>query len=84
MLLDSVNPPPKGDLVYIRLPKRDSGYLSKFKEAAEAHPGNTPVCLYFEAEKQKLMAPKNLYIDSSESTILALKSTFGDKNIVKK
>lgn len=84
VLLDSVNPPPKGDLVYIRLPKRDSGYLSKFKEAAEAHPGNTPVCLYFEAEKQKLMAPKNLYIDSSESTILALKSTFGDKNIVKK
>ena len=84
VLLDSVNPPQRGESVYIRLPQRDNGCLAKFKEIAEAHHGNTPVCLYFEREKQKLIAPKEMYINPAGDTMSILKSTFGDDNVIKK
>lgn len=83
VLLDAVNPPPNIPKLFIKLEKRNNEALEKFRAIAVRFPGKNPVCLYFAAEKQQLMAPQNLYV-SAEEAISEFKAAFGEENVVLK
>ena len=84
VLLDSVNPPKKGPMLFIKIPKRDNTILEKYKKIAERYLGEVPVCLYFANENQRLTAPKNLCVNTSDEAISALKAEFGEDNVILK
>ena len=84
VLLDTLNPPASVPTLFIKCEKRSNEVLEKYSEIAKRFSGDTPVCLYFAEEKQRLMAPKNLYVDGSEAVISELKAVFGGENVALK
>ena len=84
VLLDTLNPPASVPTLFIKCEKRSNEVLEKYSEIAKRFSGDNPVCLYFAEEKQRLMAPKNLYVDGSEAVISELKAVFGGENVALK
>jgi len=83
-LLDLVNPPTHQKTLYIKLEQKNSETLAKYASLAKQFSGSTPVCLYFEQTKERLLAPDNLKINATDEAISALKSEYGEKNVVLK
>ena len=83
-LLDLVNPPAKQKTLYIKLQQKNVDTLAKYASLANQFGGSTPVCLYFEQTKERLLAPENLKINPTDEAIEALKYEYGEKNVVLK
>ncbi len=84
VLLDMVNPPKIQKTVYIKLPERTQEILKLYIKCIENFKGDTPVCLYFEKTKERLMAPDDMKINATDEAIKGLKDCFGEGNVVVK
>lgn len=82
VLLDMINPSKMQKTVYIKLPERTQDILKQYIKSIENFKGDTPVCLYFEKTKERLMAPNDMKINATDDAINALKSCFGEENII--
>jgi DNA polymerase-3 subunit alpha len=67
--------------LYLKLRDRDMTMMNKIKEILKKKRGNTPVYIYIESEKRKLLADKDLWIKADESIIKELKDILGKDSI---
>lgn len=72
---------PVNEHLFIRIETYDSDKIEKIKSAAEKMHGNTPLCIYINDTKKKLMASNKFWISGSEENINELKSLFGAENV---
>ena len=70
--------------LYIRLPYIDGEQQKRIRAITHSFPGNTSVVLYDTAKRIAKGAPKDWYVNPSESLIRALKAEFGEENVVLK
>ena len=70
--------------LYIRLPILDADQQKRVRRIIHSFPGNTPVVLFDTAKKIAKGAPKDWCVNPSESLLSALKTEFGEENIVLK
>lgn len=82
MILSTNNSKPeKPKKIYLRLKNRNNDIMNKIKEILRRKRGKTPVYLYIESEKRKLLANKDLWIQIDKSIIKELKEVLGDNSI---
>lgn len=67
--------------MYLKLRNRDKAIMSRIKEILQKRKGSTPVYLYIESEKVKLLADKGLWVEIDEEMIRELKKVIGEDAI---
>ena len=70
--------------LYIRLPYIDADQQTRVRRITHAFPGSASIVLYDTAKKIAKGAPKDWTVNPSESLIRALKTEFGEENVVLK
>lgn len=67
--------------IYLRLKNRNNDIMNKIKQILRRKRGKTPVYLYIESEKRKLLANKDLWIQIDGNIIKELREILGDDSI---
>jgi len=67
--------------MYLKLKDRDKTVMDRIKEILKKRRGKTPVYLYIESEKTKLLANKDLWVRIDEEIIKELKEIIGKDSI---
>ncbi len=67
--------------VYLKLRNRDKALMGRIRQILQKNKGTTPVYLYIESEKLKLLADKDLWVDIDEEMINELKKVIGGDSI---
>ncbi|WP_432665895.1 DNA polymerase III subunit alpha [Wukongibacter baidiensis] len=67
--------------LYIKLSNRDNEMMNRIKKVLQKRRGKTPVYLYIESEKTKLLADKDLWVEIDEEIIKELKAIIGKDSI---
>lgn len=67
--------------IYLRLKNRNNDIMNKIKQILKRKRGKTPVYLYIESEKRKLLANKDLWVEIDGKIINELKEILGDDSI---
>ena len=81
-IINTINPKSKKEKkLYLKLRDRDIVIMNKIKEILRKKRGRTPVYIYIESEKRKLLADKDLWIKIDESIIKELKDILGKDSI---
>ena len=70
---------PKNPVMYLKL--SDRMMMGDIKPIMEKHHGNTPVCLYFEDTKERLMTDKNHGVTLTNALVAELCDTLGSENV---
>lgn len=74
-------PAGKQKKLYLKLLNRDNKVMNKIKKVLQKRRGKTPVYLYIESEKIKLLAGKDLWVEIDEEIIRELESVIGKDSI---
>lgn len=67
--------------MYLKLRDRDTIIMKRIKQVLQKRKGTTPVYLYIESEKVKLLADKDLWVEIDEEVIDELKKIIGKDSI---
>lgn len=68
--------------LYIRIKSGDEQGLNIIKNILVGADGDTDVIIYFSDTKKKTLAPRSMRVSNGDERIDALKSIFGDENVV--
>ncbi|MCG8538587.1 MAG: DNA polymerase III subunit alpha [Clostridia bacterium] len=71
----------KGKKMYLKLRNRNNLLMSKIRGILQRKKGETPVYLYIESEKTKLLASKDLWVEIDDEIIGELKEIVGEDSI---
>lgn len=67
--------------LYLRLSSRADAKMPRTERLLGVFEGHTPVYMYFEGEKQLVLAPKRLWCDVCDVLVEELKEHLGEKNV---
>ncbi|SHK53959.1 DNA polymerase III subunit alpha [Paramaledivibacter caminithermalis] len=82
MIASKKNPPAqRNKKVYIKLKYRDTEMINRIKNILKKRKGRTPVYIYIESERRKLLANKDLWIKIDDSIIRELRDILGNDAI---